>query len=62
MEQANIDGIALEYEVGGSGEPVVLIHGAFIANTFAPLIAEPVLRERFRLTRARSRCLSIGCS
>ncbi len=55
MERANIDGITLEYEVGGSGEPVVLIHGAFIANTFEPLIAEPVLRERFRLIRYHRR-------
>ncbi len=55
MERANIDGITLEYEVQGSGDPVVFIHGALIANTFAPLIAEPVLRERFRLIRYHRR-------
>ena len=49
MERANVDGITLEYEVGGSGEPVVLVHGSVIADAFGPLMAEPVLRERFRL-------------
>ena len=55
MERANIDGITLEYEVLGSGEPVVLIHGGYIAAAFAPLIAEPVLRDRFRLVRYHRR-------
>ena len=51
MERANVDGITLEYEVQGSGEPVVFIHGALIADTFSPLTAEPILRDRFRLIR-----------
>jgi pimeloyl-ACP methyl ester carboxylesterase len=51
MERANINGITLEYEVQGSGDPVVFIHGALIADTFSPLTAEPVLRGRFRLIR-----------
>ena len=55
MERANIDGITLEYEVQGSGEPVVLIHGGFIAAAFAPLMAEPVLRDSFRLVRYHRR-------
>ena len=55
MERVNIDGITLEYEVQGSGEPVVFIHGALIANSFEPLIAEPVLRERFGLIRYHRR-------
>ncbi len=56
MERANIDGITLEYEVQGSGEPVVLIHGGFIAaESFAPLVAESVLRDRFRLVRYHRR-------
>ena len=45
MERANVDGITLEYEVEGSGEPVVFIHGAHIADAFAPLMAEPALLE-----------------
>jgi pimeloyl-ACP methyl ester carboxylesterase len=39
----------LEYEVSGTGEPVVFIHGAFIADTFGLLLAEPSLAGRFRL-------------
>jgi hypothetical protein len=30
MGRAGVVGITLEYEVSGSGEPVVLIHGALI--------------------------------
>ena len=49
MERAIIDGAELEYEVSGTGEPVVFIHGAFIADTFRPLLAEPSLAGRYRL-------------
>lgn len=44
-----IDGVGLEYEDSGTGEPVVFIHGAFIADAFRPLLSEPALAERFRL-------------
>jgi hypothetical protein len=49
MNRARIDGKVLEYEVRGAGEPVVLVHGAHIADAFAPLLAEPTLTERYRL-------------
>ena len=49
MERARTDGAELEYEVSGRGEPVVFIHGAFIADTFRPLLAEPSLAGRYRL-------------
>ena len=49
MNRAQIDGRALEYEVRGAGEPVVLVHGSHIADAFAPLLAESVLTERYRL-------------
>ena len=49
MNRAQIGGIALEYEVRGSGEPVVLIHGSFIADGLRPLLAEPSLTERYQL-------------
>lgn len=54
MEQASVNGITLEYEEKGSGEPVVFIHGALIANTFEPLMAEPALNG-FRLIRYHRR-------
>jgi pimeloyl-ACP methyl ester carboxylesterase len=49
MERARINGTELEYEVGGSGAPVVFIHGALIADAFRPLLSEPVLNDRYRL-------------
>src|SRR5918996_2043981 len=49
MDKAVVDGITLEHEVSGTGEPVVLIHGALIADTFRPLLAEPALAGRYRL-------------
>ena len=49
MERADVEGITLKYEITGSGEPVVLIHGALIADTFRPLLAEPALNDRYRL-------------
>jgi pimeloyl-ACP methyl ester carboxylesterase len=55
MERANVDGITLEYEVQGSGDPVVLIHGSHIADAFAPLMAETALREHFNLIRYHRR-------
>ena len=49
MDRVRLDGRELEYEVRGAGEPVVLVHGAHIADAFAPLLAEPALAERYQL-------------
>src|SRR5215207_659158 len=49
LERASLDGAELEYEVSGTGEPAVCIHGALIADTFWPLLAEPSLAGRYRL-------------
>ncbi|HSC90311.1 MAG TPA: alpha/beta hydrolase [Gaiellaceae bacterium] len=49
MERAVVDGIALAYEDAGDGEPVVCIHGAFVADAFRPLLAERSLADRYRL-------------
>jgi pimeloyl-ACP methyl ester carboxylesterase len=46
MKRAQIGGIALDYEVRGTGEPVVLIHGSFIADGLKPLQAERALTEQ----------------
>jgi pimeloyl-ACP methyl ester carboxylesterase len=45
MQRASIDGITLEYEVNGTGEPVVFIHGALMGHTYRPLMAEPAMRN-----------------
>lgn len=49
MERVRIDGSELEYEVSGTGEPAVFIHGALIADQFRPLLTEPSLAGRYRL-------------
>jgi pimeloyl-ACP methyl ester carboxylesterase len=49
LEKASLDGAELEYEVSGTREPVVFIHGAFIADAFRPLLAEPGLAGHYRL-------------
>ena len=49
MDRTSLDGAELEYEDSGTGEPVVFIHGAFIADTFRPLLVEPNLVGRYRL-------------
>ena len=45
MNRAEIDGITLEYEVQGSGEPVFFIHGALMGDTYRPLMVEPALKD-----------------
>jgi pimeloyl-ACP methyl ester carboxylesterase len=51
MRNAN----GLEYEVHGAGEPVLLIHGSHVADSFLPLTREPALADRFRLIRYHRR-------
>jgi pimeloyl-ACP methyl ester carboxylesterase len=45
----------LEYEANGTGEAVLLIHGALVADAFVPLMREPALADRYRLIRYRRR-------
>lgn len=49
MNRAVVDGVELEYELRGSGEPVVLIHWGVAASWAEPLLNEPALAERHRL-------------
>jgi pimeloyl-ACP methyl ester carboxylesterase len=49
MERMDINGIELEVESRGSGEPVLLIHGSIIANAYAPLLGEPALTGQYRV-------------
>ena len=34
MQRVNVNSADIEYEVQGSGEPVVLIHGSILADAF----------------------------
>lgn len=49
MERARIDGLDLGCEVRGSGEPVVLLHCGFVADSWKPLIDETDLSGRYQL-------------
>src|SRR5581483_7493666 len=55
MERARVNGVELEYELKGSGEPVLLIHGSHICRSFLVLFAQPVLTERYTLIRYHRR-------
>jgi len=48
MKTAEINGLELEYEVAGSGEPVLLI-SPVLADGFLPLVSEPALANHYRL-------------
>jgi pimeloyl-ACP methyl ester carboxylesterase len=49
MERAEVNGVTLEYEVRGDGEPVVLIHGGLLTDENTPLAKEPALTDRFKV-------------
>jgi pimeloyl-ACP methyl ester carboxylesterase len=43
MRTMTSNGVALEYETRGVGEPVALIHLSLYADSFAPLMDQPAL-------------------
>ena len=47
MKKAKINGVELEYEVRGSGEPLLLID-SILADGFVPLLAEREVADRYR--------------
>jgi len=54
MESAKVNGVELDYEVVGSGEPVLLI-SPVLADGFLPLLSEPALTDRYQLIRYHKR-------
>src|SRR5258707_4251598 len=58
MEKVKVNGVELEYEVKGSGEPVLLISTGPIADSFLPLLSEKALVEHYRLITFRQRRLA----
>src|SRR5215203_6001384 len=54
MDRAKVNGVELEYEVRGAGEPVLLID-MLIADCFVPLLPEPALAGRYQLIRYHKR-------
>jgi pimeloyl-ACP methyl ester carboxylesterase len=49
MSRVHVNGLELEYESRGSGEPVVLIHAGIFADWFKPLVEESALTGRYRV-------------
>jgi pimeloyl-ACP methyl ester carboxylesterase len=54
MDIAKVNGVELEYEVVGSGEPVLLI-SPVLADGFLPLLSQPVLAGSYQLIRYHKR-------
>src|SRR5688572_21995616 len=54
MESVNVNGIELEYEVAGAGEPLLLISPVLV-DGFLPLISETALADHFQLIRYHKR-------
>ncbi|MEX0782043.1 MAG: alpha/beta hydrolase [Dehalococcoidia bacterium] len=55
MERLSANGAELEYETRGSGEPLVLIHGAISAEAFDALLGESALASRYQVTNYHRR-------
>jgi pimeloyl-ACP methyl ester carboxylesterase len=49
MQRAHLNGADIEYEVRGSGEPLLLIHGSVLADGFVPLLDEPRIAGNHRV-------------
>jgi pimeloyl-ACP methyl ester carboxylesterase len=54
VDKAKVNNIEIEYEVSGTGEPVLLI-SPVLADGFVPLIEEGSLAERYQLIRYHKR-------
>ncbi len=54
MERVKVNGVELEFEIRGSGEPVLLID-MLIADCFVPLLTEPSLANQYQLIRYHKR-------
>jgi pimeloyl-ACP methyl ester carboxylesterase len=49
MQRVNLNGVELEYDVQGVGEPLLLIHGSILADAFFPLLTEPRIADHYRV-------------
>ena len=54
MNKAAVNDVELEFEVRGTGEPVLLI-GPVLADSLVPLLSERALADRYRLIHYRKR-------
>jgi 3-oxoadipate enol-lactonase len=49
MDTFKVNGASLEYQASGSGEAVLLVHGAIVADSFAPMLESSDLREKYQV-------------
>ncbi len=49
MQRVHLNGADLEYEVQGSGEPLLLIHGSILADAYHALRTEPRIANHYRV-------------
>ena len=54
MKSVKVNGVKLEYELRGAGEPVLLID-MLIADCFVPLLSQPALADGYQLIRYHKR-------
>ena len=55
MERVQLNGANIEYDVRGSGAPLVFIHGAILSDGFVPVIEQPGIAENFQIVHYRRR-------
>ncbi len=55
MKTAKLVGVELQYDITGSGEPVLMIGTGPIADSFLPFMSEKALAGRYRLISYRQR-------
>ena len=55
MERVQLNGADIEYDVRGSGAPVVFIHGAILSDGFVPVIEQTGIAENFQIVHYRRR-------
>src|SRR5215208_2437964 len=55
MNRARLDGVEVEYQVVGSGDPVLLIPPGPLADGFLPFLAEEALTDRYHLIQYHRR-------
>ena len=60
-DRVPVAGGELEYDVRGTGEPVLLIHGAILADAFTPLLTQSALADHYRLISYHRRGFAGSC-
>jgi len=55
MKRASVNGVELEYETHGSGDPLILLHGGLLAQENAPLARAEELTSRYEVVNYHRR-------